>query len=1146
MSSLTRPSGLRRAGLLIFLITLLSAQAAAQGGVSLVSVNSGGTAAGNAESRLTAVSADGRFVVFTSSSTDLVDLPDNNGGPDVFVRDRLTGRTQLVSASRNSNATGNAPSGLVTEFGSSVDISADGRYIVFQSEASDLVFNDTNGAVDVFIYDREVGVNSLVSARNNEHIAGGNAASFRPQISADGQVVVFLSLASNLATATDTNGRVDIYARRPGARTTELVNARAADGAAPDELSSLGTLASVSDDGRFVVFQSEAPDLVPNDTNGGGAFGTDVFVRDLVNGTTALVSVNAAGTGSGNLDSFAAGERISGNGRFVVFASQATDLVVGVTDNNIGSDIFIRDLVAGTTALVSVNRSGSATGLNLSQFPSVSADGRFVAFKSRASDLVSRDTNNGLEGGGGIEDIFVRDTQAGVTELVSINAAGTDSGNSSSTGVPEISADGRFVVFTSGATNLTAVTDQNNSADLFRRDLQADTTILITLHRSGTRAEGGVPIGPSLSLSADGRVVAFESLSANLVSTPDTNGALDVFVRAPLLPTISVNDVSVVEGNSGSRPANFTVTLAGGSPSGVVTARAVFLSGSARQGVDFDAAPVSLTFAPGERTKTVAASVLGDRFAEGTETFRLELRDVVGATVGDGVGIGTILDDDTAPSLTVGDVTVTEGDSGTKEVAFTVRLSRVSNASVSFEFAFSGGTAVENEDFLDAGGGALIAAGLTSTRLTVNVRGDTIDESNETFFLDISSPTGATVADGRGVGTILDDDDGGVGAPTAQFTAHVRSVNEGAGIVAVTVTRSGDLSAAAAVDFATSSSPSDGHHASDRADYNAALGRLNFAAGESSKTINVFITDDVFVEGDESFSVRLSNPTNNLALGEPAFTLVRIVDNDAAPSDVNPIDDATFFVRQHYRDFLNRDPDAAGLAFWVRNITPCGADALCVRGRRVNVSAAFFLSIEFQETGYLVYRMYKAAYGDINPPAVPVPVRFSEFLRDSQRISQGVRVGIGNWQAQLEANKNAFAEEFVARQRFTDAYPEGMPPAEFVAALDAKAGGVLSAGERNQLVEQLTAAGNTPQARARALRHVAEDQTLRDREFNKAFVLMQYFGYLRRDPDAAPDRNYNGYFFWLGKLDSFGGNFVEAEMVRAFIESIEYRRRFGP
>ena len=262
----------------------------------------------------------------------------------------------------------------------------------------------------------------------------------------------------------------------------------------------------------------------------------------------------------------------------------------------------------------------------------------------------------------------------------------------------------------------------------------------------------------------------------------------------------------------------------------------------------------------------------------------------------------------------------------------------------------------------------------------------------------------------------------------------------------------------------------------------------------------------------------------------------------------NRIDDPQFFVTQHYRDFLNREPDASGLAFWVNEITSCGTNAQCLQVKRVNVSAAFFLSIEFQETGYLVYRFYKAAYGNL--PGAPVPLRFNEFLPDTQQIGLGVVVGATGWQAKLEENKKAYAAAFGARPSLTSVLPTSLTPAQFVDGLYLNAG-VASppTAERTAAIDEFAGAVNTADtaARGRALRRVAENSTLNQQELNRAFVLMQYYGYLRRNPYDPPEAtlDYQGYNFWLGKLNQFNGNYVDAEMVKAFLVSGEYRQRFN-
>lgn len=274
-------------------------------------------------------------------------------------------------------------------------------------------------------------------------------------------------------------------------------------------------------------------------------------------------------------------------------------------------------------------------------------------------------------------------------------------------------------------------------------------------------------------------------------------------------------------------------------------------------------------------------------------------------------------------------------------------------------------------------------------------------------------------------------------------------------------------------------------------------------------------------------------------------------------ASANPLDnpDARFFVSQHYSDFLNRSPDQSGLDFWTNQITVCGTDQACIDIRRINVSAAFFLSIEFQQTGYVVERLYKVSYADGDgtstspaPHQLKVPiVRFSEFLTDTQQIGQGVIVGQGNWQQQLEDNKAAFALGFVQRSRFTAAFPTTQTPAQFVDRLFLNAGLTPSTTDRTTAINEFSGAGDSSSAiaRSKALRDVAENVTFTANEFNRAFVLMQYFGYLRRNPNDPQDSDYTGYDFWLTKLNQFNGNYINAEMIKAFLSSIEYRQRFG-
>ena len=373
------------------------------------------------------------------------------------------------------------------------------------------------------------------------------------------------------------------------------------------------------------------------------------------------------------------------------------------------------------------------------------------------------------------------------------------------------------------------------------------------------------------------------------------------------------------------------------------------------------------------------------------------------------------------------------------------------------------------------------------------------------------------------------------GSATLQFTAPEYAVGEQQPHASLIVTRSGDITGSSSADFVTVNGS-----ASNRTDFVFHSGTIAFNPGQTSASLTVLLIDDVYVEQDETLTITLRNPSG-AALGTQNTAVLKILDNDAAPPPANPTDNARFFVNQHYLDFLNREPDAGGLDFWTNQITSCGNNIPCLELKRINVSGAFYLSIEFQQTGYLVYRVYKTAYGNI--PGTPVPIRLNDFLPDTQKVGNGIVVGVGDWQAQLERNKDSFVAEFVTRQRFLSAYPQTLTAAQFVDTLNLNAGGVLSPPERDQLVAELTSGAKT---RAQVLRAVAEDADLAQQELNKAFVLMQYFGYLRRNPDDAPDLNFSGYNFWLTKLNQFNGNFINAEMVKAFITSTEYQQRFGP
>ncbi len=499
-----------------------------------------------------------------------------------------------------------------------------------------------------------------------------------------------------------------------------------------------------------------------------------------------------------------------------------------------------------------------------------------------------------------------------------------------------------------------------------------------------------------------------------------------------------------------------------------------------------------------------------------------------------------------------------EGDSGTHALLVTVTRAGGRDGAVSVHYATTDGTATTGNADYDATSGDLTWPDGDNTSRTFNVviHGDVAFEPNETINMALSnaqlaslgSPSAATV-------TITNDDaQGGF----ISFSQANYPVTESAGFVTITVNRTNDVSRAATVDYATDDTGAPAACgtvnglASSRCDFTRAAGTLTFGAGEVQKTFTVLMNRDTYVESSEMFTVNLSNATAGAILATPFSSTVTINDdNSGLPA--NAIDDAGTFVRMHYHDFLNREADQAGLDFWTGQMTNCGNADLTVC--RVNVSGAFFLSIEFQQTGYLVERMYKTGYGDAvgisqiggsHQIFVPV-VRANEFLADTQRVGRGVIVNQGDWQTALENNKQAYALEFVQTSRFITAFPTSMTPAQFVDKLNTNAGGVLSVSERQAVINLFGNSVNTTNvtARAQALRQVADDTDLQSAEFNRAFVLTQYIGYLRRNPNDAPDSDYTGYDFWLGKLNQFNGNFVAAEMVKAFISADEYRKRLG-
>ena len=563
-----------------------------------------------------------------------------------------------------------------------------------------------------------------------------------------------------------------------------------------------------------------------------------------------------------------------------------------------------------------------------------------------------------------------------------------------------------------------------------------------------------------------------------------------------------------------------------GDVSGAVSVDFATSDGTAKAGSDYTATSGTLTFAPGELSKDIILPITDDNlFENGDETFTLTLSNPTAGSVltSPNTSTITIVDNDNKPSISLpSTVQITEGPSGIRIIPINVTLSNPTVQTVTVNYATANGTATAGSDYVAASGVVTIPAGSTSVPIEIQINSDMDVEPDETFTITLSNAQNVTFISNAVANVTIANDDA-----TVQFNSATASVNESAGFVNVTVTRVGDTSRPALVLSSTADTAGlqsctiANGKASERCDYATVAARLQFAPGETTKTFTIPIVDDGLVEGDETLTVNLSAVVG-VNLATPSTATITIIDNDTTPATQNPIDGVTPFVTQQYIDFLGRLPDSIGLANWTDTLGNCPdggfgefANPTC---DRVHVSSGFFLSEEFRGRGYFAYKFYEVGF-DRRPT-------YAEFGPDMAIVG-------GAQSPQLEIiSKQVYTIAFVERQEFRNRY-DALSNSAYVDALESNAEVTLT--NKAALVAALD--GNQ-KTRGQVLREIVELQSVTDKFFIRAFVAMQYFGYLRRDPDTI------GYDNWVTTLTADPSNF--RHMIFGFIYSDEYRHRFGP
>ncbi|MET0648839.1 MAG: SBBP repeat-containing protein [Pyrinomonadaceae bacterium] len=801
-------------------------------------------------------------------------------------------------------------------------------------------------------------------------------------------------------------------------------------------------------------------------------------------------------------------------------------------------DAFVTKLNAAGTALVYSTYLGGSGGDQARGIAIDSSGNAYVTGFTGSTNFPTANPFQAAQGAGNSQDAFVTKLNAAGTALVYSSYLGGDGALEFGEGIAVDSA---------GNAYLTGVTNSTNfpTANPIQAALAGGGDVYLTkLNAAGNALVYSTYLGGSDFEIAEG--IAIDS-SGNVVVTGDTRSTNYPTANAVQAANGGGQDAFVTKVNAAGNALLHSTYLGGtaddqGESVAVDSAGNAYVTGTTNS-TNF---PTANAFQPANGGVGATQDAFVTKLnAAGTAFVYSTYLGGTGGEVGHGIAV------DSAGNAYV---TGGSGSNSTFPTANAIQCTRAGGADVFVTKLNAAGNALAYSTYIggsdnsttielgrsiavDSAGNAYVAGGTNSTDFpTVNpiqsaYAGSDFGLAGDAFAFKLSDATTGP-------------------ASALAFTQTAPSVQEDVTSLTLTVQRTGDTSGPVTVDYATANGT-----ASERSDYTTAVGTLRFAAGDTAKTIDLLVNEDSFTEGNETFTVSLSNPTGGATLScLTAVATIQITDDAAEPS-TNAIDDTNVFVGTHYHDFLNRQSDVSGLNFWTGQITPCGTDVACLDRKRTDVSQAFFLSIEFQTTGYYVFRIYRGSFTDTpaRPRGMP---RYREFLRDQQEVGRGVVVNQAGWEQVLSANQQEFARRWVQRPDFLAEFPLSMSGDDFVNKLAANLGvAPLSPSEFNIAIESYT---QTVEGRATTLRNVVGLNSVYNAQFNTGFVLSQYIGYLRRNPNDAPDTDYTGFDFWLAKLNSFSlpGEDVRneqtaiarvnrAEMVRAFIRSLEYRGRFG-